>query len=278
VADGEQTAGWDAERTRFWLANLTTLEAPLAPVAAAIFETVNLQPGESVLDVGCGAGVTTIEAAGRVGPEGRVWGIDISADMITAAQSRSSARNLEWVVADAAEYELPAEAFDAIISRFGMMFFRDPARAFRRLGAACRPGGRMVASAWPHRERVLYFALPYDIVTSVLEKRGVAYTPIPGDQGPFSLGNEEATIDLLRATGWVDVRCMLRRDPLHLMGSGTVEQAADALVTSSTALAGQPDEIVAEVRAALLEGLRPWHDGTGIALPGSFLMITAARP
>src|ERR671921_2316949 len=119
MAEVEHTYGWDAERSRYWVAHLAALEIPLIPVAAAIFADVDLQPGERVLDVGCGAGATTIEAADRVGPEGRVWGVDISPEMIEVARGRSTAANLDWLVADAAEYDFQPERFDAIISRFG---------------------------------------------------------------------------------------------------------------------------------------------------------------
>jgi hypothetical protein len=80
--------------------------------------------------------------------------------------------------------------------------------------------------------------------------------------------------------GWVDVRCSMRRDPLYLRGRATLEQAVDALIDSNSeqgVLVGQPEEIIEEARTALIEGLSPWHDGTGIALPGGFLMITATR-
>jgi SAM-dependent methyltransferase len=280
VAEVEQTHGWNADRARFWLAHLAVIETPLTPVAEAIFSVVHLKPGERVLDVGCGAGATTIEAADRVGPEGWACGIDISPEMIDAAIARSAAPNLEWVVADAVEYDLPIEGFDAIISRFGIMFFSDPERAFRRLNEACRPGGRLVASVWPHRDRTPYFALPYSLLTSVLDRRRAVYTPIPDDQGPFSLGEEQQTIDLLVGAGWVDVRCSMRRDPLYLRGPATLEQAVEGLIESNSeqgVLVGQPEEIIEEARTALIEGLGPWHDGTGIALPGGFLMITATR-
>ena len=260
MADVEQTYGWNADRARFWLSHLAVMEAPLIPVAEAIFSVVDLKPGERVLDVGCGAGATTIEAADRVGPEGWVCGIDISPEMIDAGRERSAAPNIDWVVADAVEYDLPLEAFDAIISRFGIMFFSDPERAFRRLNAACRPGGRLVASVWPHRDRAPYFALPYSLLTSVLDRRRAVYTPIPADQGPFSLGEEQQTIDLLVGAGWVDVRCSMRRDPLYLRGPATLEQVVEALIDSNSeqgVLVGQPQEIIEEVRTALIEGLGP---------------------
>ena len=116
--------------------------------------------------------------------------------------------------------------------------------------------------------------------TSVLDRRRAVYTPIPADQGPFSLGDEQQTIDLLVSAGWVDVRCSMRRDALYLRGPATLEQAVKALIESNSeqgVLVGQPREIIEEARTALIEGLAPWHDGTGISLPGGFLMITATR-
>jgi ubiquinone/menaquinone biosynthesis C-methylase UbiE len=269
--------GWDAERTRCWLSNLAEYEAPLIAVSAAIFEAANLQAGEHVLDVGCGAGATTVEAARLVGPDGRVVGLDISADMIDVARSRSNAENVEWLVADAGGDDLPPETFDVIISRFGMMFFSDPQAAFRRLRTACRPGGRLVSSVWAYRDDAPYFAVPYKILTSVLNRHNASYTAVSGVEGPYSLGNKEQTTAMLQKAGWLQVDCGLRRDPLYLGGPGTVQHAVEALVKVSSVLTGQPDEIVADARAALTEGLAQWHDGTGVALPSGFLLIKAKR-
>jgi ubiquinone/menaquinone biosynthesis C-methylase UbiE len=277
MAEAQSATGWDEERTRCWLSNLSDYETPLIPVSAAIFEAAKLRAGEQVLDVGCGAGATTAEAARLVGPDGWVVGVDISADMIDAARSRWNAENLEWWVADPGKDDLPLEAFDAIISRFGMMFFTDPESAFRRLRTACRSGGRLVTSAWSHRDDAPYFAVPYRILAAVLDQHNASYPPVSGVDGPFSLGNREQTTDMLRAAGWVEVDWTQRLDPLYLGGPGSVEHAVEALVKVSSVLAGQPEEILAEARAALTEGLLRWHDGTGVALPSGFLLITAKR-
>jgi ubiquinone/menaquinone biosynthesis C-methylase UbiE len=277
VAEANRATGWDAERTRSWLSNLADSEAPLVPVSTAIFEAASLRTGESVLDVGCGAGATTVEAARMVGPAGRVVGLDISPEMIDAARRRSDAVNIEWLVADAGENDLPTQAFDAIISRFGLMFFSDPEAAFRRLYTACRRSGRLVASVWAQRAEVPYLAVPYEILTSVLDKHGAHYTPVSGVDGPFSLGNPEQTAELFRRAGWTRIDCKLRSDPIYVGGPGTVQHAADALVRVSSLLTGQPKELIAEARNALTERLARWHDGTGVALSSGFLVITANR-
>jgi len=270
-------AGWDSERTRCWLSNLVESETPLMPVSAAIFDAAHLAAGEFVLDVGCGAGATTVEAAQLVGAGGRVVGLDISPDMINAARRRSDAQNLEWLVADAGEENLPPEGFDVIISRFGMMFFPHPEAAFRNLRSACRSGGRLVTAVWAYRDEAPYFAVPYEIVTTVLDKRNASYTPISGVEGPFSLGDKQQTVALLQTAGWVDVDCRVRRDRLYVGGPGSVQHAVQALIKVSSLLVGQPEEIVADARVALTEGLTPWHDGTGVALASGFLLITAIR-
>src|SRR5829696_6694900 len=129
-----------------------------------------------------------------------------------------------------------------------------------RFVASTRPAGR-VAGWWPRSgrtDRAPYFALPYSLLTSVLDRRRAVYTPIPADQGPFSLGEEQQTIDLLVGAGWVDVRCSMRRDPLYLRGPATLEQAVEGLIESNSeqgVLVGQPEEIIEEARTALIEGL-----------------------
>ena len=112
---------------------------------------------------------------------------------------------------------------------------------------------RRVAGWWPRSGHTATArripALPYNILTSVLDRRRAVYTPVPADQGPFSLGDEQRTIDLLVGAGWVDVRCSLRRDPLYLRGPAALEQAVEALIESNSeqgVLVGQPAEIIEE--------------------------------
>ena len=138
---------WDDGGPRQYRDYGDTNEALFAPFGQAMLDAARLQPGERVLDVGCGYGTSTLEAAERVAPSGRVVGVDISAAMLEPARRRVAAAgwdNVELLQADAQVHRFEAGSFDVVISRFGMMFFEDPAAAFANLAGALQPGGRLV--------------------------------------------------------------------------------------------------------------------------------------
>jgi SAM-dependent methyltransferase len=149
---------WDDERAALWLANVDARERQLQPVSDALFDRANLQPGECVLDVGVGSGPTTGQAWEAVRPDGSVTGIDIAPPMIAAARQRVTASEIEWLVGDAASYDLPPRTYDAVISRFGVMFFADPVAGFRNLCEATRPGGRLIVTVWSNLYATGFFA------------------------------------------------------------------------------------------------------------------------
>lgn len=152
---------WNEDRAASWLANADARERQLQPVSDALFERASLQPGERVLDVGVGSGPTTSQAWQAVRPDGSVTGIDIAAPMINAARQRITAPEIEWIVGDAAAYDFPPGTYDAVISRFGVMFFADPPAAFRNLCEATRPGGQLIVTVWSLlcRHRPLWHSL-----------------------------------------------------------------------------------------------------------------------
>lgn len=116
---------------------------------------IDVQAAGRVLDIGCGTGQTTREAA-RAAASSSALGIDISAARLARARRQARAeglRNISFVQADAQAHRFPPGRFDLAISRFGTMFFADPVAAFTNIGHALRPGARLVQLAWQHRDR-----------------------------------------------------------------------------------------------------------------------------
>jgi len=156
-----------------------------------------VRTGESVLDIGCGAGQTTREA-GRAAAPGHVLGVDISAPAIERARELTAAQGLDNVayeLADAEVHPFAAERHDIAISRFGTMFFADPAAAFANIARALCPSGRLALLVWQARERNEW-TLEIDAALGVE----------PDDDSPFSLGDPDATKRLLERAGFVDIR------------------------------------------------------------------------
>src|SRR5882672_7172935 len=131
--NADQIEYWNSGQAQKWVAQQERLDAMIEPLGALAIERAELSAGERAIDVGCGCGATTLAIARRVGVRGRVLGIDISAPMLARARERARAEGVaqaEFANADAQTHAFERGAWDAVCSRFGVMFFADPTRAF----------------------------------------------------------------------------------------------------------------------------------------------------
>ena len=279
--DRQQPAGWnDDERVRRWIIGARQREGQMAPVSAELFAVADLQPGEAVLDVGCGTGTTTTQAAHLVGTTGQATGSDLSPVMIDSARESSDVESVTWLTADAQTYDFGEAGQDAIISRFGVMFFPDPVAAFANLARATRPGGRLVAAVWQTRDKVPLFDLPYATAAGVLDRLGLAYEPVGIADSQCSLGSHDRVVAVLEPAGWHDIETRPTEQTVHVGGSlSPAEAAAGALDLGPIRglTEGRPDDVREQVRIALAAAFEPYFDGTGVALPGGFMIISARR-
>ena len=180
--------------------HINETEASLEAFNEILLEKAFVRTGEHVLDVGCGGGVNSVEIARRVGPEGRVRGIDISGSILDVARSRSRGlANLEFIEGDAALMDHGEGGYDLVFSRFGVMFFSDPAAAFINLGNALKSTGRMVFLCWRSLQDNPWMSIPAQAVASVLQPQGPA--PDPLAPGPFSLADSGRIQEILNSAG-----------------------------------------------------------------------------
>jgi SAM-dependent methyltransferase len=252
----------------------------MAPVSAELFAAADLQQGEAVLDVGCGTGTTTTQAARLVGATGHVTGSDLSPVMIDSAAESAEVDGIDWLVADAETYDFGEASQDAVISRFGVMFFPDPVAAFANLARATRPGGRLVAAVWQTRDKVPLFDLPYATAAAVLDQLGLAYEPVAIDDNQCSLGSHDRVVAVLEPAGWRDIETRPTEQMVHVGGTlSPADAAAGALDLGPIRglIEGRPDDVRDQVRIALAAAFEPYFDGTGVALPGGFMIISARR-
>lgn len=250
----DMSAYWD-RAGKVWVEQQGLLDRMYRPFAQAVVEAADLRAGEAVLDVGCGSGATTFEAAWRVGPQGRAVGVDISPALLELARRRAGEDGLEGVdflQADAQAYAFEVE-FDAIVSRFGVMFFPDPAAAFANLRTAMKPGGRLAFAAWRGPEDNAISTIPLEAAAPLLLTVPAVEKDAPGR---FGFADPERVRAILEGSGWRDVAIAPLDDPTPV--------SAEELLTMSLRvgplnpiLAGQDDAVREKVRTAVTAALEP---------------------
>ncbi|MGI8939930.1 MAG: class I SAM-dependent methyltransferase [Iamia sp.] len=275
---------WEGERVERWIRQSAGLERQLEPVSEALFAAAQLQPGERVLDVGCGTGPTTRRAARDVGAQGAVTGLDVASPMLERAaeiRTEPGVATIEWVVADAADWDPGKSRFDVVLSRFGVMFFDDPPAAFAALAQATRPGGRLHVAVWARRDQSELFELPLQVALAAVGDEVGADVP-PVDGGPFSMGDAAEVLGLLGGAGWSEVVWDEQQVTL-LMGGGLspAEAAVATLDFGPTRLVatGLDDEARDRMVAAITEAYQEHLDPDGhVTLDGTIIIVSATRP
>jgi SAM-dependent methyltransferase len=208
ATDASPNAGqvdfWNNSAGPVWVAAQAVLDAQLRELGLCAIDALAPSQGETLIDVGCGCGDTTLELARRVGPTGAVLGVDISQPMLHAARARAAQLGLthaSFAQADAQTNAFPPA--DGAFSRFGVMFFEDPPAAFANIRRALGPGGRVAFVCWRAMAENPWMTVPLAAAASLLPP------PAPVDPfapGPFAFADADRVREILGAAGFADIR------------------------------------------------------------------------
>jgi SAM-dependent methyltransferase len=244
----------------------------------------DIQPGDKVLDIGCGFGETALEIARLVGPEGEVVGIDCTdafLDIANEERDEAGVQNVRFELGDAQVCDLPEAYFDVAYSRFGVMFFQSAVRALRNANRALKPGGKVCLIVWRSLSENPCWGAAKDIA--------LRHLPPPGNDaatcgpGPFSMASEETDRAMLDAAGFAEVELFKRIDADVCIGRD-IDEAIDYQI-----LVGPSGEIIREagdegqrklpqIRQDLHDLMTPYLRPDGVHMPSSTWAITARKP
>jgi len=263
-----QRYGWDLAAIDYeplW-------QTQLAEAQAALLAWASPAPGEQVLDIACGTGLVSFEAARAVGVSGHVLGIDLSDRMVGAAERRAREKkssNCRFSRMDAETLDLPDASFDVVLCALGLMYIPDPERALQEMRRVLRPGGRISLAVWGQRSKCGWSAI-FPVVDDEVSSE---VCPLF-----FRLGEQDTLARLCADAKFEHVR--QRRITTTLTFADANEACDAAFVGGPVALAWSRfnDQVRARVRARYLDAIESWRHGHGYRIPGEFVIAAAVAP
>jgi SAM-dependent methyltransferase len=271
MAPDDQAALWNGAMGETWveMARVTdqlfeSLTAPLLEVAGA--------GASALLDVGCGAGFTTLALARELGPGARTVGADISEPLLNAARDRADAAGvpIDFVFGDAQTFEFEPASFDLIVSRLGVMFFADPVAAFANLRAAATDSARLRFVCWRDPAENPFMTLTGRATKDLLDLPA----RVPNTPGPYGLADPERTRGILTDAGWsgAEVRPF---DAVCAMPASELMTFLTRIGPLREALAEADDELREQVLDAVRAAAEPYVDGDRASFAAALWVVDA---
>ena len=274
IANTEMAKAWDGDEGEHWTEHADRYESVGPAFWTALTAAVPVRTDDDVLDVGCGTGRSTREAA-RLASNGSALGVDLSRRMLERARASAAAEgltNVRFEQADAQVHPFDAAAFDLVVSSFGAMFFADPVAAFANLHRSLRPEGRLGLLAWQELAANEWLTA----VRGALAAGRDLPTPPAGAPGPFGLADAERTGEVLRAAGFTDVAVEGLHAPMRF---GSDVDDAFAFMRTLGITRGLLHDLDDATAAAALDALRRTLDehetADGVVFDGAAWVVTA---
>ena len=264
---------------QFWEKHRAIVKQMFAPVTQALVEDAQIDRGYSVLDIATGPGDPALSVAPLLGPQGKVFGIDPIPEMVAAARRATSDQgftNTQFEVAFADHLPFPADTFDAIISRFGAMFFPSPVAAAREMLRVLKPGRKLALAVWHSVDSNPFFNAMSQVIDRFIESP----PPAPDAPDAFRFATPGQLRDVLAEAGVMAPAERLLKFNIQAPVS------AEEFWTIRTELSEKLREKIAhlsseqlkEAKRQVLEAFRPYCTATGMSFPAQVLVVSGIRP
>ena len=272
-----QVAYWSGDVGAKWVRFQDDIDIMFGAVTTAALEGAAPRPGERVIDIGCGCGATVVALAHRVGTRGEVVGVDVSEVMLARAAERTvGLGQVRLLKADAATWRFAPDA-DLVFSRFGVMFFDDPASAFRNIHSALAPSGRLVVAVWRGLADNEWGNVPLSIALPFLPQQSPADPLAPG---PLALADPDRVRGILSEAGFSAIAVEPRDLPIRLSGAGEASlAAARALKIGFVARAIADVDLARQqtIEMAIRAEFEQRQGPDGLTLGGGIWLVSAKR-
>jgi SAM-dependent methyltransferase len=276
--NSDQIAYWNSAVADRWTKRQAEIDAMMTPFTYALLGAAHLGPDGPwrVLDVGCGSGETTLLTA-QIGHH--VTGIDISTSLLDLAKRRAAKAgltNTDFFLGDASRLFIDPP-FDLVISRFGVMFFDDPAKAFANLAKLTKHGGRIVFVCWRSPRENQWVTLPMAALDGLVEAVGANQSEGPG---PFAFANPDTIRTILISSGFDNIKITPVDGPMAMGRPLGIVEAARFLAEigpAARAIADLPEAKRGQATPRLEAAIKPFMQGDGLVLQGGIWVVEARR-
>jgi SAM-dependent methyltransferase len=277
IANVEMANAWDGEEGDEWTRFADEYDLCVRSIWGRFLESDPIAPTDRVLDIGCGSGQSTRDAA-RLATDGSALGVDLSESMLAEARRRAGVEgvtNVEFLRADVQVHPFAAATFDLAISRFGSMFFSDRPGAFANIASALRPGGRMALLAWRATAGNEWIMVARE---SLAAGRDLPM-PAPGAPGPAALADPDDVEVLLRGVGFEAIELTSFEEPLWFGADADAAYAFVGEIGIVKGLSEGLDDVArADAHEKLKAALRSHETPDGVRFDSAVWLITARKP
>ena len=269
--NSRQLRDWDGDHGSYWAEYADAYDASVARYHPTLLAAADVQPGDRILDIGCGAGQVATDLVRSI-PGAHAVGVDLSSAQLEVARVRSAGLDAEFVQADAQVHDFGTGWYDLVVSRTGSMFFADPEAAFANLARAVKPGGRLAILVWRGIEENEWLR---EIFGALRVGRDLSMPP-PGAPGPLAQSDPDVVGPMLTRAGWLDPTFTRLDEPLTF-GPDADWATTWTLGQMAWLLTGLDESKLREAADNLHAVMAAHQTDQGVQLESATWLVTASR-